>query len=74
MDQKEKLSKQRLLLNKRLGLDVAGGLGLAGDNLFSDEDLVARRNQTGSPKTAGQGQVGRILKIVSSEVLVSLIS
>ena len=38
MDDKEQLLQQRQQLNKRLGLDIAGGLGLD-NNLFSDEDL-----------------------------------
>ncbi|CAC5413286.1 BTAF1 [Mytilus coruscus] len=40
LDDKEKLSRQRQMLNKKLGLDMAGSLklGLDGD-LFSDEDL-----------------------------------
>lgn len=45
LDDKEKLSKQRQLLNKKLGLDMAGSLklGLDGD-LFSDEDLKSGLN------------------------------
>ena len=39
MDDKEQLQQQRQQLNKRLGLDMAGGLGLDSRNLFNDEDL-----------------------------------
>ncbi|XP_050390117.1 TATA-binding protein-associated factor 172 [Patella vulgata] len=39
LDDKERLSQQRQLLNKRLGLDLAGNLGIESDNLFNDEDL-----------------------------------
>ncbi|GFO18590.1 TATA-binding protein-associated factor 172-like [Plakobranchus ocellatus] len=38
MNDKEQLLQQRQQLNKRLGLDIAGGLGLD-HNLFNDEDL-----------------------------------
>lgn len=41
MDDKEQLSQQRLLLNKRLGLDMAGTLGVDTSNLFNDDDLKA---------------------------------
>ncbi|KAL8593219.1 hypothetical protein ACOMHN_009874 [Nucella lapillus] len=41
MDDKEQLSQQRLLLNKRLGLDMAGSLGLDSSSLFNDDDLKA---------------------------------
>lgn len=40
MKDKDQLSLQRQMLNKRLGLDMAGNLGIGGD-IFSDEDLVA---------------------------------
>ncbi|XP_076073071.1 TATA-binding protein-associated factor 172-like [Mytilus galloprovincialis] len=45
LDDKEKLSRQRQMLNKKLGLDMAGSLklGLDGD-LFSDEDLKSGLN------------------------------
>jgi len=40
ISQKEQLTRQKLLLNKTLGLD--GGIGLAsvGDELFKEEDLI----------------------------------
>lgn len=40
MKDKDQLSLQRQMLNKRLGLDMTGNLGIGGD-IFSDEDLVA---------------------------------
>lgn len=40
MKDKDQLSLQRQMLNKRLGLDMAGNLGIGGE-IFSDEDLVA---------------------------------
>ena len=46
---KERLSQQRQLLNKRLGLDLAGNLGIDTGNLFNDEDLqCSRSNNNGS--------------------------
>ena len=39
MEDKERLSQQRMLLNKRLGLDIAGTLGMDTSNLFNDDDL-----------------------------------
>jgi len=36
---KESLARQRALLNRRLGLDVAGGLGIQQEALFEEEDL-----------------------------------
>ena len=40
LDQKERLTRQKQLLNKRLGLDVAGGLGIQSEELFKEEDLL----------------------------------
>ncbi|KAK7113585.1 hypothetical protein V1264_012846 [Littorina saxatilis] len=39
VEDKERLSQQRMLLNKRLGLDMAGSLGIDTSNLFNDDDL-----------------------------------
>lgn len=40
-DVKERLAKQRQLLNVRLGLDVASKIGLDFSGIFSNEDLTA---------------------------------
>ena len=40
LDPREHLARQRQQLNKRLGLDVAGGLGMTSEDLFKEEDLV----------------------------------
>ena len=43
------IAKQKQLLNKRLGLDVAGGLGIAGDaELFREEDLITKSDRSAS--------------------------
>ena len=39
VEDKERLSQQRMLLNKRLGLDMAGSLGMDTSSLFNDDDL-----------------------------------
>ena len=40
---KELIAKQKQLLNKRLGLDVAEGLGITADEeLFKEEDLLTK--------------------------------
>ena len=45
LDPKEKLLKQRHLLQKRLGLDVGGVLGMDSEELFDDEDLIMKKEQ-----------------------------
>ncbi|EFA08205.1 TATA-binding protein-associated factor 172-like Protein [Tribolium castaneum] len=39
-DIREKMAKQRQILNARLGLEVAGRFGIDTSNLFSNEDLI----------------------------------
>jgi hypothetical protein len=56
MDPKDKVARQRQLLNKRLGLDVAGGIGLETDDLFKDEDLLEKPSEL--PKAEFVPQVG----------------
>lgn len=41
LDTKEKMAKQRQLLNARLGLDVAAKFGVDTNALFTNEDLIA---------------------------------
>jgi hypothetical protein len=41
MDDKERLSQQRMMLNQRLGLDAVGALGIDTSCLFNDDDLKA---------------------------------
>lgn len=40
IDLKERMAKQRQLLNSRLGLDVVSKIGIDISGLFSNEDLV----------------------------------
>lgn len=46
MDPKERLQLQKKMLQKRLGLGMAGALGMETSDLFSDEDLIVRKNST----------------------------
>lgn len=59
LDVRDRLVVQRQMLNKRLGLDVAGNLQLGIDKeLFSDEDLL-----TGMKKEMNMEQDAVIFKI-----------
>ncbi|CAL1527403.1 unnamed protein product, partial [Lymnaea stagnalis] len=62
MDDKDQLMQQRQMLNKRLGLDFTGSLGIDTSNLFNDDDL--RMNvESGLPVTNNNSQpVVEILK------------
>lgn len=44
VDIKERLAKQRQLLNVRLGLDVASKVGIDVSGIFSNEDLQQEQN------------------------------
>jgi hypothetical protein len=57
----EQLAQQKQLLNKRLGLDVAGGLGLIGtgpgggsDELFKEDLIIKHDNSTTSSQQVCQ--------------------
>lgn len=39
MDPKERLARQRKLLQKKLGLDMGAAIGMDTNDLFNDEDL-----------------------------------
>lgn len=53
MDPKERLARQRKLLQKKLGLDMGAAIGMDTEELFNDEDLDytctanVNRSQTG---------------------------
>ncbi|XP_013387250.1 TATA-binding protein-associated factor 172-like [Lingula anatina] len=63
LDQKEKLTLQRQKLNKRLGLDIAGGMGMETD-LFSDEDLMMKQEnrQQGTKQESSQEAVAEVVQ------------
>lgn len=44
IDLKEKMTKQRQLLNVRLGLDVVANIGIDMSNLFTNEDFTVHTN------------------------------
>lgn len=46
LDVKERMAKQRQLLNSRLGLDVAAKMGFDTCSLFSNEDLISNVEKT----------------------------
>ena len=62
VDDKEKVLHQRQMLNKRLGLDMAGNLKLGIDSdIFSDEDLLTGIKQS--------QQLGKAMDAVSWTLL-----
>ncbi|XP_071815312.1 TATA-binding protein-associated factor 172-like [Apostichopus japonicus] len=46
MDPKERLQTQKKMLQKRLGLGMAGALGMETNDLFNDDDLLVRKTST----------------------------
>ena len=52
MDDKEGLAHQKEMLQKRLGLDVAGGLGVSSDDLFREEDLIVNKERESIQSTS----------------------
>ena len=57
VDLKKSIAKQRQLLNKRLGLDVAGNLGMETD-IFDDNDLIMKEAHNKREPQANKNQVG----------------
>ena len=51
LDQKERLAQQKQQLNKRLGLDMAGGLGVNTDDFYREEDLILNRQDSTTPQS-----------------------
>ena len=49
LDMKERMAKQRQLLNARLGLDIVSKIGIELPTLFTTEDLVGDRDEGQSP-------------------------
>lgn len=47
MDPKERLARQRKLLQKKLGLDMGAAIGMDTEELFNDEDLDYTCQTTG---------------------------
>ncbi|XP_069123766.1 TATA-binding protein-associated factor 172-like [Argopecten irradians] len=60
---KDQLTRQRQMLNKRLGLDVAGNLGLGiGSDIFTDDDLIMGIKSSNGVSTEDQKSVSDIVK------------
>uniref|UniRef100_A0A8C7DPJ0 B-TFIID TATA-box binding protein associated factor 1 n=1 Tax=Oncorhynchus kisutch TaxID=8019 RepID=A0A8C7DPJ0_ONCKI len=59
VDPKERLARQRKLLQRKLGLDMGAAIGMDTMELFNDEDLDTQYTCTPSgPKAQGQGERG----------------
>ncbi|XP_060582986.1 TATA-binding protein-associated factor 172-like [Ruditapes philippinarum] len=71
IDERERLLIQRQMLNKRLGLDVAGNLQLDIDkDLYSDEDLLTGMNK----ETAFKQELKHVGDLVNQQIGSSLSS
>ena len=57
-DDNERMSSQRTLLNKHLGLDFANGMGIDSPEFFKDEDLKLNFHQRTPLSSPTQSQVG----------------
>ncbi|XP_030750463.1 TATA-binding protein-associated factor 172-like [Sitophilus oryzae] len=68
LDMKERLAKQRQLLNNRLGLDVAARMGFNTSALFSNEDLAVGIEKIDQPHDYNSGIVKETIK----EIVVAL--
>lgn len=55
MDPKERVARQRKLLQKKLGLDMGAAIGMDTEELFNDEDLDYTCNSNANRAQAGKG-------------------
>ncbi|XP_037321187.2 TATA-binding protein-associated factor 172 [Pungitius pungitius] len=58
MDPKERLARQRKLLQKKLGLDMGAALGMDTEELFNDEDLDDTCQPSGFRAQGSRGTAG----------------
>lgn len=58
MDPKERLARQRKLLQKKLGLDMGAAIGMDTDELFNDEDLDYTCQTSGLRSQGGKATAG----------------
>lgn len=58
MDPKERLARQRKLLQKKLGLDMGAAIGMDTDELFNDEDLDYTCQTSGLRSHGGKATAG----------------
>uniref|UniRef100_T1JN62 Uncharacterized protein n=1 Tax=Strigamia maritima TaxID=126957 RepID=T1JN62_STRMM len=68
MDSKERLAKQRNLLNKRLGLDMAEKLGLDTSDICCNEDLLLPKQQTPNKTQLEEIKKKAVAEIVKAEM------
>lgn len=74
MDPKERLARQRKLLQKKLGLDMGAAIGMDTEELFNDEDLdytcqpIGLRAH-GSKATAGSSSRNHMVSLILASLL-----
>ena len=61
LDPKQRIAWQQKLLRKRLGLDIAPGLDVGMDKMFSDEDLLVDIQHTKVIKKQKSTEVCKII-------------
>ncbi|KAG5883002.1 hypothetical protein JTB14_033457 [Gonioctena quinquepunctata] len=66
LDNKEKMAKQRQLLNARLGLNVAAEMGFDSSSLFSNDDLINSTENHSSDKI--RKNVREVIDLVNKEL------
>lgn len=69
MDPKERLARQRKLLQKKLGLDMGAAIGMDTEDLFNDEDLdytcqPSGPRAQGSKATAGSSSRNHVVGLI----------
>lgn len=69
MDPKERLARQRKLLQKKLGLDMGAAIGMDTEELFNDEDLdytcqTSGLRAHGSKTTAGSSSRNHVVGVI----------
>ncbi|XP_060942934.1 TATA-binding protein-associated factor 172 [Limanda limanda] len=74
MDPKERLARQRRLLQKKLGLDIGAAIGMDTEELFNDEDLDDTCQQSelkahGSKATAGSSSCNHLPPATAAELI-----
>lgn len=74
MDPKERLARQRKLLQKKLGLDMGAAIGMDTEELFNDEDLDYTCQNSGlrghgSKATAGSSSRNHTVGLILASLL-----
>lgn len=69
MDPKERLARQRKLLQKKLGLDMGAAIGMDTEELFNDEDLeytcqTSGLKASGSKSIAGSSSRNHVVGLI----------